>query len=124
MGWEGEAETVAGLRAQYRMVTVTGPGGVGKTRPMGEVAPQVASQFADGVWLVELAGVRNPAHVPIAVAAALRLLEAPSLSVPGEHAGATRSVRSPALIRSAAAAIVSIGRRPRRISQGPVRRGR
>jgi predicted ATPase/DNA-binding CsgD family transcriptional regulator len=83
VGRAGEAETVAGLLARYRMVTVTGPGGVGKTRLAGEVAPRVESQFADGVWLVELAGVQNPAHVPFAVAAALRMLEAPSLSIPG-----------------------------------------
>ena len=51
---------VAELLARYRMVTVTGPGGMGKTRLAGEVAQRVADRFADGVWLAELAGVGDP----------------------------------------------------------------
>jgi predicted ATPase len=62
---------VAGLLAGSRLVTVAGPGGVGKTRLAGEVARQVADRFADGVWLVELAPVQAPALVGAAVAEAL-----------------------------------------------------
>jgi transcriptional regulator with XRE-family HTH domain len=51
---------VAGLLDQYRLVTVTGPGGVGKTRLAGEVARRAAERFADGVWLAELAAVQRP----------------------------------------------------------------
>ena len=54
---------------------MTGPGGAGKTRLAGEVARQVADRFADGVWLVELAAVRDPAQVAAAVAAALGIRE-------------------------------------------------
>ena len=54
---------VAGLLEEYRLVTVTGPGGVGKTRLAGEVARWVAARFADGVWLAELAPVRDPVRV-------------------------------------------------------------
>ncbi len=50
---------VAGLLAAPRLVTVAGPGGVGKTRLAGEVARHVAGRFADGVWLVEVAKVRD-----------------------------------------------------------------
>ena len=72
---------VAGLLDECRLVTVTGPGGVGKTRLAGEVAGRVASRFADGVWLVELAAVTDPARVPSAVAAVLAVRELPGVPV-------------------------------------------
>ncbi len=56
---------------EHRLVTVTGPGGVGKTRLADQVARQVAGEYADGVWLVELASVPDPDAVPRAVADAL-----------------------------------------------------
>ena len=62
---------VAGLLGEFRMVTVTGPGGVGKTRLASEVAWQVADRFADGVWLAELAAVKDPAQLAAVVAGAL-----------------------------------------------------
>ncbi|MGH3210517.1 MAG: LuxR C-terminal-related transcriptional regulator [Trebonia sp.] len=71
-------DEVAGHLGQYRLVTVTGPGGAGKTRLAGEVARQVARRFADGVWLAELAAVQDPAQVTAAVAAALGIRELPS----------------------------------------------
>jgi len=64
-------DEVAGQLGQQRLVTVTGPGGAGKTRLAGEVARQVAGRFADGVWLAELAAVRDPVQVAAVVAAAL-----------------------------------------------------
>src|SRR5260370_1750719 len=51
----GPVREVAVLLEQYRLVTVTGPGGAGKTRLAGEVARRGAGRFADGVWLAELA---------------------------------------------------------------------
>ncbi len=64
-----EAVRVVGGR---RLVTVAGPGGSGKTRLAGVVAGRVAGRFADGVWLAELAPVRDPALVPVAVALGVR----------------------------------------------------
>ena len=61
-------------------MTVTGPGGSGKTRLAGEVARQVAGRFEDGVWLVELAPVHDPEQVPAAVAAALGVREQPGVA--------------------------------------------
>ena len=76
----GRAQATADIAAQlaeYRLVTLTGPGGAGKTRLAGEVAKQVAGRFADGVWLAELAAVRDPAQVPATVAAALGIHDLP-----------------------------------------------
>ena len=71
VGRASEAAEVAGLLGEYRLVTVTGPGGVGKTRLAAEVAAQVAGRFTDGVWLVELAAVSDAGQVAALVAAAL-----------------------------------------------------
>jgi predicted ATPase/class 3 adenylate cyclase/DNA-binding CsgD family transcriptional regulator len=73
VGRSVELDKVADLLDRYRMVTVTGPGGMGKTRLAGEVARRVADRFADGVWQAELAGVADPGLVPAAVATALGL---------------------------------------------------
>jgi predicted ATPase len=77
IGRVGVVREVAGLLDQYRLVTVTGPGGAGKTRLAEQVARRVADQFADGAWLVELAQVADPASVPAVVAAALGVREQP-----------------------------------------------
>src|SRR6185437_12300978 len=70
---------IAGLLADHRLVTVAGPGGAGKTRLAVQVARQVAGEFADGAWLVELAAVADPAQVAAVVAAALGVREQPGL---------------------------------------------
>ncbi|MGH3178475.1 MAG: ATP-binding protein, partial [Streptosporangiaceae bacterium] len=81
VGRDEAGREVAGLLGEYRLVTVSGPGGVGKTRLAGEVAQQVAARFADGAWLAELAAVRDPARVAAAVAVALGVREEPGVSV-------------------------------------------
>src|SRR5215467_224652 len=76
----GRAEAVAEVArilGEHRLATVTGPGGSGKTRLATEVADRVAARFADGVWLAELAGVRDPAQVASVVAAVLGAQEQP-----------------------------------------------
>ena len=79
VGRAGPVREVAVLLERYRLVTVTGPGGSGKTRLAGEVARQVAGRFEDGVWLVELALVQDPEQVPAVVAAALGVREQPGV---------------------------------------------
>jgi predicted ATPase len=76
-------DEIAGQLGQDRLVTVTGPGGAGKTRPAAEVAKQVAGRFADGVWLAELAAVQDPVQVPAAVATALGIRDLPSIAAAG-----------------------------------------
>ena len=81
VGRESAVADVARLLGEYRLVTVTGPGGVGKTRLAGEVARRVANRFADGVWLAELARVQDPGLVPAAVGVALGVRQAPGTSL-------------------------------------------
>jgi predicted ATPase/DNA-binding CsgD family transcriptional regulator/transcriptional regulator with XRE-family HTH domain len=81
IGRAGPVREVAGLLAEYRLVTVTGPGGSGKTRLAAEVAKRVAGRFADGAWLTELAPVRDPAQVPAVVAAVLGVPVQPDVPV-------------------------------------------
>ncbi|MFD5544819.1 AAA family ATPase, partial [Streptomyces sp. NPDC127079] len=61
------------LLAKARLVTLTGPGGVGKTRLATHIAARVARAFPDGVRHVALAGLRDPELVPLAAADALGL---------------------------------------------------
>src|SRR5262245_51195408 len=79
IGRDGPLREVAGLLEHHRLVTVTGPGGSGKTRLAGQVARRAAGKFADGAWLVELAPVQDPAQVAAAVAAALGVREQPGV---------------------------------------------
>ena len=65
----------------HRLATLTGVGGVGKTRLALEVAARLADEFPDGVWVFELASVTDPAAVPDAVAAVLGVTQQPGKSV-------------------------------------------
>jgi len=69
IGREQELEQTAAALDQARVVTLTGAGGVGKTRLALQSAIQVSPRFAGGAWLCELAPVRDPAGVDDAVAA-------------------------------------------------------
>ena len=78
VGREREAAEVAALlRApEVRLLTLTGPGGVGKTRLAQRLAVELAADFRDGVTFVPLAPVSDPGLVPSAVAQALAVREA------------------------------------------------
>jgi non-specific serine/threonine protein kinase len=81
VGRASESAKVATLLGPHRLVTVTGPGGSGKTRVAIEVARALVPRFDDGIWLVELAQVEDPGLVPAAVAVVLGVREQPGLSL-------------------------------------------
>jgi predicted ATPase/DNA-binding winged helix-turn-helix (wHTH) protein len=68
-----ELSEVLRLVAAHRLVTLTGVGGIGKTRLALEVARHLPSQLPDGAWLVELGPLTDPDLVSVTVATALRL---------------------------------------------------
>ncbi|MET0521589.1 MAG: DUF4062 domain-containing protein, partial [Jiangellaceae bacterium] len=70
IGRARELEQTTAALGEARLVTLTGTGGVGKTRLALQAAGQVAPRFGDGAWLCELAPVRDVAGVDAAVAAA------------------------------------------------------
>jgi predicted ATPase len=76
-----------------RLVTVTGPGGVGKTRMALEGAALAADQFRDGVWMVELTPVAEPSSVALAVASTLAIQPESDVSVVETIAGWLRGRR-------------------------------
>jgi predicted ATPase/class 3 adenylate cyclase len=74
VGRESEVKQVSDVVRAHRLVTLTGVGGVGKTRLALQVAARLVNEFPDGVWLVELAPVDDPSAVPDLVAAALGVI--------------------------------------------------
>jgi class 3 adenylate cyclase len=89
IGRESELDEVQAAVNAHRLVTLTGVGGVGKTRLATEAAAQLADDFPDGVWVFELAPVTDPATVPDAVAAALGVTQQPGKTVSESVAAAS-----------------------------------
>ena len=81
IGREMEVSDLASEVRLHRLVTLTGVGGVGKTRLALEVAAAVADEYPDGVWVFELASVVDPAAVPDAVASVLGITQQSDMSV-------------------------------------------
>jgi predicted ATPase/class 3 adenylate cyclase len=72
-----EIAEIKTMLATERLVTLTGAGGSGKTRLAVQVGADLLEQYPDGVWLVELAALADPALVPQTVASALGVPEQP-----------------------------------------------
>jgi predicted ATPase len=81
IGRESEVAQIEAAVKAHRLVTLTGVGGVGKTRLAMEVAARLADEFPDGVWFFELAAMTDPAAVPDAVAAVLGITQQPGKTV-------------------------------------------
>ena len=80
VGRDAEMVDVRDILAENRFVTLTGAGGVGKTRLAVQVAAAVAGNYGDGAWYVDLAPITDPDLVPITVARALGLPDQPGPS--------------------------------------------
>ncbi|MFC4909808.1 ATP-binding protein [Actinomadura gamaensis] len=73
VGRRAELDQVLSALERARLVTLLGPGGVGKTRLALRAADRARPLFPDGVWLVELSGLRAPESLPCVIAETLRL---------------------------------------------------
>jgi predicted ATPase/DNA-binding XRE family transcriptional regulator len=81
IGRDKEQSDVMRLIAKYRLVTLAGAGGIGKSRLAMRVGDQIAGDYQTGVWLVELAPILDPFLVPHTVALTLGLHEDPKRDV-------------------------------------------
>ena len=77
VGRDAELADLHGRLAQARLITITGPGGSGKTRLAAQLAADEASRRPDGAWWVELGDIADPGQVAESVAAALGVLVDP-----------------------------------------------
>ena len=73
IGRDDQVREARQLLARSRLLTLTGPGGTGKTRLSLEIAANVLDQFADGVYFVPLSAINDPELVPSAIAQALAI---------------------------------------------------
>ncbi|HEY5730458.1 MAG TPA: helix-turn-helix domain-containing protein, partial [Anaerolineales bacterium] len=80
IGRKNEQNEVIDLLAKSRLVTLTGAGGIGKTRLSLQVGLKLLNDYPDGLWLVELASLADPTLVPQAMITTLGLAERSSWS--------------------------------------------
>ncbi|HVE46850.1 MAG TPA: BTAD domain-containing putative transcriptional regulator [Acidimicrobiales bacterium] len=96
IGRDADLSRALAALGRSRLVTLTGPGGAGKTSLAVETARTAASSYRDGIWFAALAGVVDPAHVPLAIAEALGIAD-PALA-PRELVSAWLSQREVLLV--------------------------
>lgn len=88
IGRDDELREILELATAHRLLTLTGAGGIGKTRLALAVARSLLPRFAGGIWVVELAPLTDPSLVPAAVAAATRVALAGAAASPERVANA------------------------------------
>ncbi len=81
IGRKREVDEVAGLLRQSRLLTLTGPGGTGKTRLALQVASRLRGDFEGGVFFADLSTLTDPALIPTTIASALGVREQPDRPV-------------------------------------------
>src|SRR5229473_1762535 len=91
IGRDVELDEILDLSTSHRLVTLTGAGGIGKTRLGFEAARHLLPRFADGVWAIALAPLSDPELVPVTVATALGIELASGAASPLSVANALRS---------------------------------
>lgn len=131
VGRADQVETIVRLVSDARLVTVVGPGGIGKTTVAVAAAGRLLARFPDGVWFVDLAPVTDPALVPTALAALLGRPVRSTLPIPElitslqdkamlivldncEHLVAAAAGLAEALVRDTACAVLATSREPLR----------
>lgn len=80
VGRDRELGDLMELAAHSRLLTLTGPGGIGKTSLAVEFARRVEADYADGAWFVPLAPIDDPAAVPGQIARSIGLFDGPTRS--------------------------------------------
>jgi predicted ATPase/DNA-binding SARP family transcriptional activator len=108
VGRQREMGEIKRALAMTRLLTLTGVGGSGKTRLALEVGRDLVGVYPDGVWLVELASLSDPALVPQVVAGALEVPERPGEPLTDELA----SISGQALVPKAVAEALEVPERP------------
>jgi predicted ATPase/class 3 adenylate cyclase/uncharacterized protein HemY len=81
IGREEEISKIRQALGSHRLVVLTGPGGIGKTRLSVQAAKQLIGMFPDGVWFVELAPITDPDLIPLAIHTTLGLVEPPGKNI-------------------------------------------
>jgi predicted ATPase len=81
VGRRHELSEIESLLGKSRLLTLVGMGGIGKSRLSLQLAARVMDQFPDGVWIVELAALKDPRDVALAVATVLGVTEQPGRPV-------------------------------------------
>jgi len=108
VGRDEELCEILSLAGAHRLVTLTGAGGIGKTRLAIAAGRRLLPEFADGVWLAELSALSDPSLVPSAVAAAVGL-ELPAGTLSLQHVAQALAARRLLLVLDTCEHVVAAG---------------